>query len=60
MKYSELIKELEYWKAISGEDDPEIVICDEEVNEYPIEIESITPVKGIDNAVAIGIKGYLE
>ena len=26
MKYSELIRELEYWKRISDENDPEIVI----------------------------------
>jgi hypothetical protein len=52
MKYSELIKELEYWKRISDEDDPEVVINDDP-NSY--EIDSIQPVKGIENGRAIGI-----
>ena len=52
MKYSELISELEYWKRISGEEDPEIVI-----NDTPIsyEIDYIQPVLGIENERAIGI-----
>ena len=29
MKYSELIKELEYWKRISEEEDPEVVVNDD-------------------------------
>ena len=52
MKYSELISELDYWKRISDEDDPEVV-----VNGVPIsfEITSVQPVKGIENNRAIGI-----
>ena len=38
MKYSELIKELEYWKRISEEEDPEIVVNDEP---YSYEIEYV-------------------
>lgn len=52
MKYSKLISELEYWKRISGEDDPEVVAND---TPYSYEIVSIQPVVGIDNARAIGI-----
>jgi hypothetical protein len=52
MKYSELIKELEYWKRISDEEDPEIVVNDEP---YSYEIEYIQPVKGVENSRAIGI-----
>ena len=52
MKYSELISELEYWKRISDEDDPEIVI---NMDVYSYEIDSIQPVKGIKNNKAIGI-----
>ena len=52
MKYSELLRELEYWKEISDEEDPEIV-----VNDVPhsFEIISVQPVKGVDNYRAIGI-----
>lgn len=52
MKYSELIRDLEYWKRISGEEDPEIVI-----NDTPIsyEIDYVQPVLGIENERAIGI-----
>ena len=52
MKYSELIRELEYWKRISDEEDPEVV-----VNDIPIsyEIISIQPVLGIEKNRAIGI-----
>lgn len=52
MKYSQLIKDLEYWKRISNEEDPEIV-----VNEPPhsYKIDLIQPVKGIKNERAIGI-----
>ena len=52
MKYSELIRELEYWKRISDEEDPEVVINDVP---YSIEIDGIQPVKGIENPRAIGI-----
>ena len=55
MKYSELISELEYWKRISDEEDPEVV-----VNDTPCsyEIESIQPVEGVENKRAIGIIFY--
>ena len=52
MKYSELIKELEYWKRISDEEDPEIVVNDEP---YSYEIDSVQPVIGVENSRAIGI-----
>ena len=52
MKYSELISELEYWKRISGEDDPEVVTND---TPYSYEIVSIQPVVGVENNRAIGI-----
>jgi hypothetical protein len=52
MKYSELISELEYWKRISEEEDPEVVIND---NPNSYEIDSIQPVIGIENRRAIGI-----
>ena len=52
MKYSELIKELEYWKRISDEEDPEIVVNDVP---YSYEITSIQPVVGLENRRAIGI-----
>lgn len=54
MRYSELIKELEYWKAISEEEDPEIVVFDD-IEEYVFTISCINPVKGIDDERAIGI-----
>ena len=52
MKYSELISELEYWKRISDEKDPEIVVND---NPYSYEIVSVQPVVGIENEKAIGL-----
>ena len=52
MKYSKLIEELEYWKRISEEEDPEIVINDVP---YSYEIDSIQPVIGKENPRAIGI-----
>lgn len=52
MKYSELINELEYWKRISEEEDPEVVINDVP---YSYTIDSIQPVKGVENERAIGI-----
>jgi len=55
MKYSELIKELEYWKRISGEEDPEVVVNDEP---YSYEIEHVQPVIGVENSRAIGLVFY--
>ena len=52
MKFSELITELEYWKRMSDEEDPEVVVND---NPYSHEIEIIQPVVGIKNRRAIGI-----
>lgn len=52
MKYSKLIEELEYWKRISDEEDPEVVIND---TPYSYEIDSIQPVIGVENNRAIGI-----
>ena len=52
MKYSEIIKELNYWKEISGEKDPEIVVND---TPYSYEIDFIQPVIGKENPRAIGI-----
>lgn len=52
MKYSELIKELNYWKRISDEKDPEIVVND---NPYSYEITMVQPVTGIKNNRAIGL-----
>ena len=52
MKYSELIQELEYWKRISEEEDPEVVVND---NPISYEIDYIQPVIGIENSRAIGI-----
>ena len=52
MKYSELIRELEYWKRISDEEDPEIVVND---TPYSYEIDSLQLVIGIENDKAIGI-----
>lgn len=52
MRYSELIRELEYWKRISDKEDPEIVIND---NPYSYEIISVQPVKGVFDHRAIGI-----
>lgn len=37
MKYSEIIKELEHYKVLSGEDDPNIVVADSRKSyEFPI------------------------
>ena len=37
MKYSELIKELNYWKEISGEENPDIIVADSYKSyEFPI------------------------
>ena len=52
MKYSELIRELNYLKEISGKEDPEVV-----VNNPPhsYEIDRVQPVRGVENDRAIGI-----
>jgi hypothetical protein len=42
MKYNELIKELEYWKSISGEENPEIVVADVSLS-YEFPIKKIEP-----------------
>ena len=52
MKYSELLRELDYWKRVSGEEDPEVVVND---TPYSYEIDMVQPVKGIENHRAIGI-----
>jgi len=52
MKYSKLIKELEYWKRISDEEDPEVVV---NTPPYSHEIDLVQPVKGVENNRAIGI-----
>ena len=52
MKYSKLISDLEYWKDISGEDDPEVVVNS---IPYSYEIDSIQPVIGLEKSRAIGI-----
>ena len=52
MKYSELIKELDYWKEISGEEDPEVVLV---YNDEPYEIAIVEPSEGLDNERAIGL-----
>lgn len=52
MKYSDLIKELEYWKKISGEEDPEVVVV---YDEEPYEIAFVEPSEGLDNDRAIGL-----
>lgn len=51
MRYSELIRELEHWKEISGEDDPEIIVV---YNEDPYEIAIIETLEGEDER-AIGL-----
>ena len=52
MKYSELLRELDYWKRMSNEEDPEVVI---NTNPHSYEIDMVQPVKGIKNSRAIGI-----
>ena len=52
MKYSKLVAELEYWKKLSGEEDPEVV-CNISPDSYEIDI--IQPVRGLDSNRAIGI-----
>jgi hypothetical protein len=52
MKYLEIIKELEYWKSISDEEDPEIVVV---YDDEPFEIAFIGPSEGLDNEQAIGL-----
>lgn len=45
MKYSEIVKELEYWKSVSREEDPEVVIADSHAN-YEFPIKKIEPFYG--------------
>lgn len=52
MKYYELLRELDYWKRMSGEEDPEVVVNN---NPYSYEIDMVQPVIGIENNRAIGI-----
>jgi len=52
MKYTELISELNYWKEMIGEEDPEIVI---NTSPCSYKIDLIQPVKGIQNNKAIEI-----
>lgn len=52
MTYSELIKELNYWKKISGEEDPEVVVV---YDNEPFEIAFIEPSEGLDNDRVIGL-----
>ena len=42
MKYSKIIKELEYWKSVSGEKDPEVVVADSYAS-YEFPIKKIEP-----------------
>lgn len=52
MKYNKLLEELEYWREISGEENPEVVVNDVP---YSYEIVGVQPVKGVENSRAIGI-----
>ena len=52
MKYNDFIRELEYWKRVSGEENPEIVI---NTPPYSHIIDEIRPVRGVENVKAIGI-----
>ena len=52
MKYSELIKELDYWRTISEEEDPEVVLV---YDDEPYEISIVDPSEGIENERAIGL-----
>ena len=52
MRYSKLLKELEYWKRLSDEDDPEVVVNN---TPYSYEIDHIQPVLGLEHSRAIGI-----
>mgnify|MGYP003300814864 CR=1 FL=1 len=52
MRYKKLIEELEYWKTISGKEDPEVVI---NTIPYSHKIDSVQPVKGIEDERALGI-----
>ena len=45
MKYSQLIKELEYQKSLSGEKDPDIVVADS-YKSYEFPIKKIGPFYG--------------
>ena len=52
MKYSELIRELDFWKELMDDEDPEVVI-----NSVPTsyKIINVQPVMGIENRKAIGV-----
>ena len=52
MKCSELIKELNFWKELMDNEDPEVVI-----NSIPTshKIIDVQPVMGIENRKAIGV-----
>ena len=52
MRYSELIRELNYWKEISDKEDPEVVV---NTPPYSYKIESVQPVRGKEDERAIGI-----
>lgn len=52
MIYSELIKELDYWKKFSGEEDPEVVVI---YDNEPFEIAFIEPSTGLDDNRVIGL-----
>jgi hypothetical protein len=45
MKYSEIVKELEYWKSVSGEENPEVVVADSHAS-YKFPIKKIEPFYG--------------
>lgn len=45
MRYSEIIKELEYWKSVSGEEDPKVVVADSRAD-YEFPIKKIEPFYG--------------
>ena len=45
MKYSEIIKELEYWKSIYDEEDTKVVVADS-YKSYEFHIKKIEPFYG--------------
>ena len=55
MKYSQIVKELEYLKKISGEDDPDVIVSDMKTSDYIFNIQKIKPVGDY-----IGILIYLS
>ena len=44
MKYSKLIKELEYLKKESGKEDPDVIISDTKTVSYVFNIQKVKPV----------------